>query len=255
MLGNRKINQLYLSVLVVVLALGLVSGCRPGPVDSDIGTDSIHASMLLRCIGDGTTRVEVELSVGGASGPHIYLAGGDRLIAVANGQSQLLVEERDWPNIVRHLTAFQFDDPGTQVTISLERPNPDYVPAPNSHVTVPESITIQTPQSDENFTHLDDITVSWEPSGGSQEMAIEFEITCQDDQDVSSRSRRYAVSDSGSETYLVDDLLSGWSLGANASCTAEITLMRETIGSLSAEYRSGGIAARRDASVSVIITP
>jgi len=209
--------------------------------------------MLLDCVGDGTTRVEVQLSAGGASGPDIYLVGGDRLVVAANGESHTLVEDRDWPNIVRYITALDVDDPGAQVAVSFERPN--HVPAPDSHVVLPERITIQSPQSNQTFGRGDSITVSWDPSGTSDPMGIQFDVTCRDDGDVSSRFLTYSVADSGTKDYDVDDLLSEWSLGQNANCTAEIILVRSTRGSVSAEYRSGTIAAERRTSVSVGITP
>jgi hypothetical protein len=254
MFGTRKTEQLYLSLLAVVLVLALLSACTP-PVDSDIGTDSIHASMDLKCIGDGTTTVDVILSAGGASGADIYLTNGDRLNVTANGQSQLLAEERDWPYTVRYLAALDIDDPGTLVQISLERSGPDYISAPNSTVTLPDNIMIQSPQPDEVFNRLRNIFVSWEPSGVSDEMIIKFDITCTADQDVSGRDLSYPVSDSGSDTYRVDDLLNEWELADNASCTAEVTLTRLNIGSLSAEFRSGEITAQREASVLINITP
>lgn len=254
MSGKRRKKKFYKKFIAVVLGLVLISACTP-PVDSDIGTDSIHASMDLRCIGDGTTTVEVQLSTGGASGADIYLTNGDKINVTANGQSQLMVEERDWPYSVRYLAALEIDDPGTLVQISLERSDTNYSSSLNSTVTLPDNIMIQTPQSDETFNRLRNIIVSWGPSGVSDMMIINFDITCTADQDVSGRDLSYPVSDSGSEEYLVGDLLNEWELVDNASCTAEVTLTRLNIGSLSAEFRSGEIIAQRDVSVMINITP
>jgi hypothetical protein len=240
-------------MFITVLILSLVSGCRDKPVGPEIATDSIYASMHLECVGDGTTGVKVVLSVSGSSGPHITLDGNNKLGVEANGQYQLLAEEEDWPNKVHHLAALGVDDPGTEVTIPFERTN--YASALDTKVVLPEDIVIQSPQTDETFTRQGDITVSWDPSGVSQEMSISFDISCRDDGDIRSEVKNYAVSDSGSETYSVEDLLSGLSLGSGASCTVKITLVRTTTGSLSTEYRGGSIVAQREASVSVKTAP
>ncbi len=236
--------------------MGLLSGCQE-PIDSDIGTDSIHAAMRLTSTGDGTTRVVVTLSASGSVGTDILLVQGDRLVAVANGQSQPLMEDQRWPHIVRYFTVFNFDDPGMLVTISFERgtQHSHYVSAPNSNIVLPENIAILAPQSGETFTRQESILVSWEPSGGSEEIAIQFTTTCQSGDDFSSGVRYFTVSDSGSESYAVEDLLSEQDVDANATCTADIMLVRETTGSLAAEYKGGTIVARREASVSVEIAP
>jgi len=252
-LENQKAVPFCLLALVTLLALGLLSGCCQEPVDSDIGTDSIHAAMLLKCTEDGTTSVETVLSVSEGIGADIYLTGGDELIATANGQSQTLTEEKLLFNVVRYVTEFDFDDPGAEFTISLERPN--YTPAPNSHVTLPERIAIQTPQPDESFTHEESITLAWEPSGTPDEVNVQFAMSCRSGDESSAGTRYFTVADSGSASYTVEDLLSGQELGANASCDVTITLARQKSGSLSPEYRGGKIVSRRESSVSVEIVP
>jgi hypothetical protein len=253
MLNNHRVNRWCQFMLVLVLALGLLSGCKTEkPVNSNVGTDSIHAYMLLQCVQDGTTSVKVELSVGGALGPAIYLVEGDELKAATNGHSQQLERKDAWPNRVFYIATLDTDDPGTQVTVSFERPG--YTPAPDSSVVLPEDIVIQRPQAGDAFSREDEITVSWVPSDGTQELSIMFNMTCKEGP---GGSLSYAVSDAGSATYSVASLLRE-GLG-NETCDtpieATITLMREATGSLSAEYKSGKIVAQREVSVSVKITP
>ena len=252
MFNNYKIHRLCAAVLVAITALGLLSGCQE-PIDSDIGTGSIHAAMLLTSTGDGTTRVVVTLSSSSGVGADIFLTDSDGLVATANGQSQSLREERLWPRIIRYFTVFDFDDSGTEVTVSFERSN--YVPAPDSTIVLPAEIVIQTPQAGETFARQESITVSWEPAGGSDQIAIKFATLCQSDDDYSSDSKSFTVSDSGSVSYTVEELLSEQDVDASATCTTDITLKREVTGSLSAEYKGGTMIARREASVSVKIAP
>jgi hypothetical protein len=253
MFSNHQVNRLYMRVSVVVLTLGLLTGCCEEPIDSDIGTDSIHADMLLTC-ADNSTEVRVKLSSSQSTGADIYLSQGDELIATANGQSQTLAEEQLLFNVVQHTTTFDVDDPGTQVTISFERSN--YVSAPNSTILLPEHLTIQTPQPGQTFTRQDNIPLSWDPSGTPEEIDVQFTVTCHAGNDTSSRTRYFTTGDSGSTAYAIADLLSEWEdLDASATCTADITLTRRTTGSLDPAFRGGGIVAQRADTVSVEIAP
>jgi len=209
--------------------------------------------MSVRAYDNGITDVEVNLSVGNRSGADVYLIGSDRLMAEADGQSQLMAEEQDWPNTVRHLAAFDVNDPGTQITISFERS--DYTPAPDSHVDLPETITFNSPEENATLAPHDDLTVSWEPSGVSDAIHIRIDTTCSFNEGSQSVQANYTVADSGSETYSVDDLLGEWEREAGETCTTNIKLERENKGAVAAEFRGGTIVALRDASVSIKIAP
>jgi hypothetical protein len=249
---NCRVGRLCQFALDIASVAILLTGCKcAAPVDSEVGTDSIHVYMVLQCAEDGTTSVRVELSVGGPLGSDIYLTGGDELEVTANGQSQKLEREDTWLNQVFYNGTLDTDEPGTEVTISFERPN--HTSALDSCVTLPANIAIQMPQAGETFTRGDEITVSWEPSGGPGEVAIEFATICRGGQESYSKTTSYTASDSGSAAYPVASLLDE-SLEGNEVCDVTITLMRETTGSISAEYKSGEIVARRNAVVAVEIS-
>lgn len=250
--NNRKGYQLRLFVLVLVSVLSLLAGCCPPPIDSNIGTDSIYASMQLYSPGDGSTSVEVRLSAS-EGGANIYLASGDELKVLVGGNTTLL-QRRDFGNSVTYTGRLNTDAPGTDVTISLERgPDSSHPSAPDSYISLPDAITIQAPQSGATFTEADEIVVSWEPSGVSSTMPIDFKITCQNGTATHITSS-YNPADDGSETYPVASLL-GRSLGEGESCDVTITLTRKTTGTVSAVYQDGEIVATREETVSVKITP
>ena len=251
---SRVMSQRKIICLLIMITC-LISACTPDPIDSDIGTDSIYASIELRCVGNGLTMVDVTLSAGGRSGSDIYLINGDMLKVSANGQTQILVEDRDRSKIVRHLGTIPSDDPGTVVNISFERPSPIYVSALSSSIALPEEIEILSPQHDSSFDQQSTINITWEPVNISQEINITFKITCRNDQEVSSRRRSYTVNDSGSSAYSVSDLLNDWEIGANSICSADIVMIRETIGSVAAEFKDGEIRAERESIVTISINP
>jgi len=160
-----------------------------------------------------------------------------------------LREVKEFLGRVYYNTRFNFDHPGTRITISFERPN--HTPAPDSSVNLPESLEVLGPEPGTNFTRQDDITVSWRPPGPT---GIGFEGTCHNGKSVS--FRKNYVGNPGPETYSATYLLSGIAnLDPYAVCTTKITLVRSTTGMLSGQYKGGAITARREASVSVNIAP
>lgn len=254
MFEKSKVRSPHVLLTALVFALSLLAACCQEPIDSDIGTDSIHADMRLTCAGDGTTDVAVTLSSSHAVGADLYLTEDDELIATANGESKSLTEKKGWLNNVQHLTTFDFDDPGTEVAIAFERAN--YEPALNSSVLLPEYLTIETPQPDDAFSRQDTIPLSWTPCGTEGEIEIQFYFVCGSGDETIALSPQFVVSDSGSASYEVADLLSGADdLDADATCTADIVLTRRTTGSISPEFRGGTITAQREDSISVEITP
>lgn len=244
-----------MAAIVLCIITALLSSCRSKPISSEIATDSIYASMTLRSIGNGITKIEVRLSSGDQSGSNIYLVNGDMLKASANGLTQNFVEDEKWLNIIRHLATLQSDVPGTIVNISFERPGPTYESALDSTITLPADINIRSPEINDVFNFGNSINVSWEPSGISPEINIIFKITCQDDEDISSRRLNYPVSDSGASVYSVDELLDSWTLGPNLSCSAEIDLVRKAEGVISGEFTGGSITAQTESSVFITIKP
>jgi hypothetical protein len=87
-------HGLQASWIVAVLTgavLGL--GCGVSPVQSDlIRTEGLFVDMQALATGDGTTLVRVDLTVAGANGTPVDLAGEDSLIATAGGISYPLVQ-------------------------------------------------------------------------------------------------------------------------------------------------------------------
>lgn len=253
MSSSYRFNRFWFLMIGAILVSGLLSGCKcAAPVDSDVGTDSVHASMILKCAGDGTTDVQVELSVGGTFGSAIYLIGGDELEVTTDGHSQSLRRRDGLFNQIFYQATLETEAPGTQVTVSFTRQN--YTSAPDSRVILPEDLAIQAPQANDVFSQEDDLTVSWTPSSGDEEVTINFFATCTGGQESHVKDTTYTVSDSGSVTYPVASLLDT-QLGEDEACDVTITLVRESVGTLSTAYKGGSITAQREAAVAVKITP
>lgn len=253
MLNNLKYKIYILWLIPLIPLLIMLQGCAQ-PISSDIATGSIYTSMSLTCMDNGTTDIEVSLSASNASGADIYLLAGDMLEANADNQTYPLIKEEDWPNIIRYLTTIDTNDPGAQVTIDFNRSS--YTPATGSQIILPEQSEILSPLTSDMFTLNDQLDVSWNPGTyANQTTAIEFDITCQDDQGTSGDVLNFDVMDNGLESFSVQDLMDGWNLGQNPTCEATISLIRSTTGTISSEFRSGKITAVRTTSVVIQIEP
>lgn len=248
----RNKGSVYLCVSMFV-AIVLVSGCQPTVPAKDIATSSIYPIMLLESTGDGTTSVSVELFVGGSNGTRISLDGEDKLVATFNNQSQQLEAKKNLLGVVSYVTRLDFDVPGTQITLTLERS--DQTSDIVSNVEIPEGIKILEPVPGANFTHQDDITIVWEPSG---DMNITIERVCEGGQPIQLTGNYVSNSnnlrDPNSWTYSISSLL-GNDPNQNATCVLTMTLVRSVLGTLANEYIGGEISAQRDVSVSVNIIP
>ena len=155
--------------------------------------------------------------------------------------------------VVSYVTRLDFDVPGTQITLTLERS--DQTSDIVSNVEIPEGIKILEPVPGANFTHQDDITIVWEPSG---DMNITIERVCEGGQPIQLTGNYVSNSnnlrDPNSWTYSISSLL-GNDPNQNATCVLTMTLVRSVLGTLANEYIGGEISAQRDVSVSVNIIP
>jgi hypothetical protein len=206
--------------------------------------------MHLECTGDGSTEVETKLWI---SSSNLKLTGGDTLKVTSGGQSQLLIEEENLFNVVRHVATLSLDDPDMPVTISFERPN--HVDALDSQVALPEYVEIQNPQPGDTFSYQENIRIDWMPSGVSQNLDVHIAKSCESGGTPTSATQYRYTSDIGTASYPVQDLLTQEERDAGATCDVTITLTREVSGTVSSEFESGTIIAQRIASVTVEIVP
>lgn len=137
--------------------------------------------------------------------------------------------------------------------MSLERTNNPSMP--NSTVTLPQGFAIVAPTQDQVFTTMDDIELTWDPSGYADIMYVDFWFECDapaDTKVVFTRSRTEA--DDGMAIYSAAELLDGYDLDETGECDTNIEVMRSANGILDPGYGEGGyIRARQLRDVDVVI--
>lgn len=139
------------------LAILALSGC-PSVSSSDVLTSGIYADLSAEAIGDGATSITATLYLGSPIDFHyIQLTGTDRLVATADGSTQLM-RQADELGIISYAANFSTDSGGTRFNIALERKIDSG--APISIITLPDSFTVN-PTSD-LISRSRDLTISWD---------------------------------------------------------------------------------------------
>lgn len=228
--------------LVSIFALttaALAVGCGAEDVGSSTQeTNGLHAIFEATASGDGTTLVEAQLRVGGPNGTYLFLDGGDRLVASADGDEVDMGEnssgDRHW-----FLSRFETDADDTEFRIQFLRGDDDKEDATESVVTIPKPFSMGIEGIDDEGDPVErgqDVTVTWSNTDGG---TILWEISGSCIWDESGE-----VDDSGEFTIPAEDVRVQ-SLDAGESCEVEVTLERNRKGSVDPNYDGGEFWARQ----------
>lgn len=242
---------LMLAVCMVVAACG-------GSTSSDnVTSEGIQAEITVEARGSGITHVDAVLTVGsgGAFGTDLDLSSSDTFSAHAYDETRVFNKNEDILGEIDYSTSFPFNEGPTEFRVSLERTNNPSMP--NSTVTLPQGFVIVAPTQDQVFTTMDDIELTWDPSGYADTIYVDFWFECDapaNTKVVFTRSRTEA--DDGTATYPAADLLDGYEpdLDETGECDTNIEVMRSSNGTLDPGYGEGGyIRARQLRDVDVVI--
>ena len=194
----------------VLGALALV-GCKETTSSEFIRTGGIAALMSVTAESADSSKVHVELRVGGAqSNTFVILDSGDRLTAKAGDVTQDLkavdegVYEATFPT-------------GAQVefTVGLDRAEDE--DAPGSRVTLPASFNITAPQPEDVLSRADDgVIIVWTPVADTQG-AVTLSGSC-----ITSTS--YDVSGSAGTLVVAPGELTSANEEMPESCTVDIEI-------------------------------
>ncbi len=220
-------------------AAALAVGCGAEDVGSSTQeTNGLHAIFEAVASGDGTTRVEAQLRVGGPNGTYLFLDGGDRLVASADGEEVDMGEnssgDRHW-----FLSRFETDADNTEFQIQFLRGDEDKADATESIVTIPKPFSMGIEGIDDEGDPIErgqDITVTWSNTDGGT-ILIDVSGSCIWDFDDE-------VDDSGEYTIASEDIRVQ-SLDEGEDCDVEITLERNRKGSVDPGYDGGEFWARQ----------
>jgi hypothetical protein len=207
-----------------ISGLALATGCKETTSSENIRTGGIAMLTEVTARSASNARVRTELRVGGdESNTFVILEGGDRLVAEADGEEDVMeaIEEGIYE------AEFDTGAGGTEFTVRLERVGDE--DALDNHGTLPEPFSIT---SDFDSTPIsrseDEFDITWEPSGEPDDMEIDF------DEDEGESCIYSADDEIGGDpgSYTVErDFLDSTSSMDPETCDVTATLTRSSRGS------------------------
>ena len=247
---DKKTNQISLSFILLLLLLGPIS-CEQ--VDSsNIETNGIYSKIEASANGAGATNIKVRLTLGSLSNTVLDLSDDDQLIATAGGQSKQLVRDSSIIGDIKYKTSFNIGNAaGTKFQISLYRNGG--INAPNSIARLPEPFNIEMPSPGDGFIRDDDIVLVWSPGKASGNKFL-AEVSADCGYVRSNTSLPSPVDSAGKITYKASMLIPQ-TLRPDATCVAQITLIRQASGTLHSNLDGGYYRIKQKRSVTIHIAP
>lgn len=243
-------------VLLGVSAIAVLAiGCET--VDSDdVATDGIYAHFEINGNAAGEAHASGTLRVGGpASNTFLDLTPNDSLVAYrgADEESRAMSKSNNLGIISYHAT-FGVATNGTPYRIAFLRSHAEGeecngVSAPNSTASMPMPMSITAPVGSPAYSRsTDPITITWSPSGTSDQMYWNASGPC-----IQPIGNTAISGDTGSYDIAPQTIVGTDTAGA---CTITIGLERRRDGTLDPAYGEGGtIWASQVRSVNVQSTP
>lgn len=209
---------------LLILSLALV-GCTEEVESTDVRTTGIYPEFTVIATGNGSSRVEARLKVGGNnSNTYLDLRGGDTLEVTVGDETKTLDESSGH----KYIASFGVDEGGTEFIFSFLRDDDD--DAPMSVVQLPEPFEMEVTSAEVQRT-VDDVEFSWTPEGDG-DIGVNVDGTClffeventPDDGD-------HSVS---------PDKLDGPGEDDGEECTGTVELTRTRRGTIDSAFTEGG---------------
>jgi hypothetical protein len=207
----------------LVLALALV-GCTEDVESTDVKTTGIYPEFTVTATGNGRSRVEAALKVGGSnSNTFLDLTGGDTLEVTADGETKTLDGSGN-----RYIATFEIDEGGTEFVFAFLRDDDDN--APMSTVQLPEPFDMEVTSADV-IRAEDDVTFTWEPEGdGDINVHVDGDCVFFHDADTP---------DDGDHSVGPEEL-EGPGDDEGDECTGTVELTRQLSGEIDSAFTEGG---------------
>jgi hypothetical protein len=164
--------------LILFAAIPLVA-CTSLDSD-DIETSGIHAFIRLSSTeGSTDTFVSVTMHAGNNPTQFINLVGDDKLTASA-GEETIDLDESNLLGAYSYNGNLSTQEPGTEVTVALERV--EKASAPSSKVALTEKLALTAPAASSTFSRADDdIDVQWNSAASPDAVTVSWSGSCVQD--------------------------------------------------------------------------
>lgn len=237
---NNKLS--WYSIASAAVLLGVGTGCSENTDSENITTQGIWAKMEVEGRQDGTSRVTVELNVGGELGTNVVLSENEYLEVSAGGQTKRMSEDQDLLD-VDYQAYFDTNESEVEFNVRFFRSNGETID--NSTGVLPNNFSITTPQSEMIFSRQQVMDVAWVNEQETQSIEFLTSMSCEDTQGASvTVIDSILVSDIGTYSYTIDDHSifdrQGVPLDPTKQCDFYLQLKRKSVGSIDPQFSSGG---------------
>lgn len=238
----------YMRTIMLAYAAG-AGGCSGGI--SGAPTSELIPDM--RIIASGTQTL-VFAQYGTVEVSHIRLADEDTVRVVTGAQDRVLGFSVDPVNGQFYSSTLSPVDEGQLITFSLVREEES--PAPSSTVSMPGAANITDPANNSLYFTGSEVTVTWTPSGTSDDITIVLVPTdCNVGGSLMPALSYPIAGDPGTATLPIDRALLRPGFPSTGTCSIDLRLQRQQTGTVDPAFASGGIVfARRIGVRDILVT-
>lgn len=227
-------------VISAFVVIALASGCSTESTESaNIATPAIWANIDVDAVQAGSTRVNVELNVGGANGTNIELSANERLEATLGGVTKVLMKDTDLFDI-DYVAHFSTSSSAQPVRIAFFRN--DGSVHDNTVVDLPDEFVVTSPQTGQMFASSGTIPITWTPSRNGQTINIDLFASCTTVTGSSVGGPSITIADDGFENYDLGnhDVINAPDIDRSKNCGLRIRVYRLELGTLDPAFEAGG---------------
>jgi len=175
MVGRRGVGLIAGGIVAAALA----AGCKTTS-SVDLATADISAGIRVSATGANASTATVQMSPGNGVVPTdvVKLGGGDTLYAAANGQRKQM-----GAGTFDYEATFGTGAAETPFTVSLDRPRPEQIDAPDSTGTLPAPFDLSD-LGGARISEAQNVVLTWSPSGTADQMVLNVQGSCVEDRTI-----------------------------------------------------------------------
>lgn len=245
-MNTRNINRATsLAMLAFVIFCG---ACSTETTESEnIASPGIYARMNVDALSTGSSKVTVELNVGGSNGTNISLTSNERLEATKGNETKIMNRDTDFLDVDYEIN-FNNSDSSTPFQVTFFRATGEIIDG--SSVFLPPNFDISSPSSGQSYVFDQLLPILWAPSDPGRSISLFVTTRCTTNAGATQvSSRNFTINDDGSENFSLSllDAATNVEIDRNKACEFSVSLERSRTGSIDPDYGSGGSMRSRQA--------
>ncbi|MEM7083843.1 MAG: hypothetical protein AAF465_14030 [Pseudomonadota bacterium] len=226
----------------LLLAFVLICGaCSTETTESEnIASPGIFARINVDALSTGSSKVTVELNVGGSNGTNISLTANERLEASNGIETKVMNRDTDLFD-VDYEVRFDSSESSMPYRVTLFRANGEIIDG--SSVFLPPNFSITLPSVSDTYSVSDNLLVAWSPPDPGRSITLGITTRCTNNGGSTTVSSQFFdLSDDGFESFPLSQLsaASSTEVDRTRDCDLSLFLERTRSGNVDPDFGSGG---------------